>query len=526
MDYNLNRQRYGKPEYNIDIGGRSGDVPSTMLMEKFEETDIGGNDELAYDGYVRREICDFGPDTNLFEHERRRGGVNRASAMLELRSNGHRGSADVEKPEIFLGFGGPEDRDPRGINVDPDMKQLVRQEQSRMRFIRFTPDHSDNVTGGMRSEAKVMADNQKLFKIKRDRLKIFDRQIDGRREGLRRVYSHKSDLAKQVLVQSYGDFIKDYAMNPQRRANIVSRNIIRDSAKWRSETSDQDYQIARYSQICRRAKSTTTHSRTRDAAADVKWSDADTSKSYKALGLLMSHMIRGKRIRADAADGDIDMYKSEKTQDRKNTPVARDIALILRAMTQDAEFSTSDATMTVKTAARGPRAVLARQVLYNHIAPAHHHLNAEIVYKQVKPGADTRKCKDLVITDAAQAIISGNENVLGKRGRRDVVTGRRLDTTEDDDRTESEQTVNYRALVAEKRSVKTNTAGEDFKSESDNTQIRRELNKNHRVTSTQDQETNMEFLDNTSKERLGGVHGSKYMMRFHERDGKVSSIGE
>lgn len=527
MDYDLTRQSYGRIEQNVDQALPFGDMPSTMLTEKFEETDIG-NDEQSYENYVRGQITHWGPDTNLFEHERPRGAVNRSYGVLQLRSDGHRGTADVERPEIFLGFGGPEDRDPRGINVDPDMKELVRQEQARMRFIRFTPDHSDQVTGGMRSEAKVMADNQTLFKITRDRLKIFSRQIDGRREGLRRVYSHKSDIAKQVLVQSYGDFIKDYAMNPQRRANIVTRNIIRDSAKWRSETSDQDYQIARYSQICRRAKSTTEHKRVRDAQAadDAKWSDADTSKSYRALGLLMSHMIRGKRTRADAADGDIAMYQSEQTQDRKNAPVARDIALILRAMTQDAEFSNSDATMTMKTKAQGPRAVLTRQVVYNHIAPAHHHLNAEIVYKNVKPGEDTRKCKDKVITDARAVEISGTETVFGKRGRRDVVTGRRLETTNDDRPGESDHTVNYRTLISEKKSVRTNTNGEDLKKESDDTQIRREMHKNHRVVSTNDHETNMEFLDNTSKERLGGKHGSKYTMRLHDRDGKVSNLGE
>jgi hypothetical protein len=527
MNYDLTRQAYGRVEYNIDQSLNYGDMPSTMLTEKFEETDLG-NEEQSYDNYVRREICSFGPDRNLFEHERPRGAVNKSYGLIQLRSHGHRGTADVERPEIFLGFAGPEDRDPRGINVDPDMKELVRQEQARMRFIRFTPDHSDQVTGGMRSEAKVMADNQTLFKIKRDRLKVFSRQIDGRREGLRRVYAHKSDLAKQVLVQSYGDFIKDYAMNPQRRANIVTRNIIRDSAAWRSETSDQDYQVARYSQICRRNKSSTTHKRVLDAQAadDTKWSDADMTRSYKALGLLMSHMIRGKRTRTDTADGDIAMYASEQTQDRKNTPVARDIALILRAMTQDAEFDNSDVTMTVKTKHRSPVAVTARQVVYNHIAPAHHALNAEIIYKQVKPGADMRKIKDQVITDAAQVELTGTETIFGKTGCRDTVTGRRLDTDADDDRTESDQTVNYKTLIAEKKSRGTVTNGEEIKAEGDDTQIRRAPNKNYRIVRPDDHDTNMEFRDNTSKERLGGIHGSKYTMRQIDRDGKDSSLGE
>lgn len=523
MNYDLARQAYGRIEYNSDQALRYGDMPQTMLAEKFEETDIPY--ENVYDDYARKVASNFGPDGGaVFEHERRRGGVNRSYGIIQLRSNGHRGTADVEKPEIFLGFGGPEDRDPRGINVDPDMKELVRQEQARMRFIRFTPDHSDHVTGGGRSEAKAMADNQAVFRIKRERLKIFNRQIDGRREGLRRTYAHKSDIAKQVLVQSYGDFIKDYALNPQRRANLIAREIIRDSKAWRSETSDQDYQIARYSQICRRRQGSTKHKRVRDAqnSDDTKWSDADTSKSFKALGLLMSHMIRSKQTQTDSAKGDTDMQKSAKTQDRKNAPVARDIALILRAMTQDAEFSTGDTTMTVKTAKRGPVAVQARQIVYNHIAPAHHHLNAEIIYKGLKPGADMRKIKDKVITDAAQ--VDGDETRFGKTAK--LLKARAGEgTVEDSERKESDQTVNYRSLTAQRNTARGEViSGEDFKSESDNTQDRKTLNKQYRITTADDVETNIKFHDNTVKERLGGKHGTKYTMRQIDRDGKASFL--
>lgn len=529
MDYNLTRLTPGRVELNIDQSLKYGDMPSSMLTQKFEETDIGP-DENSYDDYARGVITNWGPDNGaIFEHERRRGGTNRSYGMIQLRSHGHRGTADVERPEIFLGFGGPEDRDPRGINVDPDMKELVRQEQARMRFVRFTPDHSDQVTGGMRSEAKVMADNQTLFKIKRDRLKIFNRQIDGRREGLRRVYANKSDIAKQVLVQSYGDFIKDYAMNPQRRATLISSEIIRDSRAWRTETSDQDYQIARYSQICRRRKGGNSHDRVKHAiqSDDRKWSDADSSKSYRALGILMSHMIRGKKTQADSARGDTDMSKSIKTQDRKCAPVAKDIALILRAMTQDAEFSTSDTTMTVKTKSRGPRAVQARQVVYNHIAPAHHYLNAEIIYKNVKPGADTRKIKDQVVTDSAQVGVTGTETQFGKNMAKGKKARAGDNAVEDSDRKESDHTVNYKIAVAQRKVARGEvTSGEDLTAESDNTQNRKAPNKQHRITSPDDHQTGIDFNDNASKERLGGHVGGKYTMRQIDRDGKNNTLGE
>jgi hypothetical protein len=523
MNYNLARQRQGRIDYSIDIGMRSGDMPSTLLAEKFEETLEGGPEEDAYDHHVRREICDWTGDRNLMEHERPRGGVNRSKGILELRAGGHRGSADVERPEIFLGFGGPEDRDPRGINVDPDMKQLVRQEQSRMRFVRFTPDHSDDTTGGGRSESQVMSDNQKLFRIKREKLKIFDRQIDGRREGLRRTYKHKSDIAKQVLVQSYGDFIKDYAMNPQRRAVIVSKGVIRDSKAWRVETSDQDYQIAKYSQICKRGVGDVTQNRVQVTAEDRKHTDADDGVSYKAVGILMANIVRGKKTAMEVADGDIDMYASSDAEVRKTAPAARDLALILRAMTQDADFSSSDASMTVKTAERGPWAVVARQTVYNHIAPAHHALNAEIIYKAVRPGSDMRKIASDIITDP-KTFSGSDETTAGKSAGRKTAFGRKLDVAYDDDRTESEQTVSYKTLLAERRHRAENASGEDVLKESDKSQVRRELNKVHRSVGVDEQMTDMKFKDTPVGERLGGHIGTKYTMRQVDRDGREGSI--
>lgn len=44
--------------------------------------------------------------------------------------------------------------------------------------------------------------------MSRSRLKVFDRQLDSRQEGLRRKQECISDVNKQVTVQSYGDMIK------------------------------------------------------------------------------------------------------------------------------------------------------------------------------------------------------------------------------------------------------------------------------------------------------------------------------
>lgn len=526
MDYNLTKTVEGKIEYNTGQAMPYGDMPPSMLVAKFEETDMGP-DEEAYNNYARTTLCNWGPDTNKFESENARGGVNRRSGRIQLQYYGHRGDADDPyRPEIFDGFIGPEDRDPRGICVDPDMKEFTKQQQSRMRFVGWTPDGSEQITGGGRSEGKLMADQQTLFKIVRDRLKVFDRQLDGRKEGIRRGYEHKSSVPKQILVQSYGDYIKDYALNPQRRANIISEQIVRDSRAWREETADADFAFARYTQLCRRARSRSNHNPVTSARQDSQFSDADTSKCFKAAALLMANIARGKTQCAFMMkNGDMDMSEARVTLARKTEPFIRDLALILRSMTADGRFATSDITMTGKTASPSIAQHLARQVVYNHLLPAHHQLNAEIIYKSVKPGADTRKIKNSVITDANNPQIRDINTIGGKTAPLKSVIGAKLHTSADTDKTESTKTFNYKLALnpnGDKRLKLTST--DTLAQESDQSQSRRPGQSKHRATSTKDVEDNMRYGDNTCKERHARGLGSKYMNRFIDRDSRGNEI--
>ena len=63
MNYDLARQAMGRIEFNTDQSMSYGDMPSTLLTEKFEETDIPY--ENAYDDYARKVATNWGPDTNL-----------------------------------------------------------------------------------------------------------------------------------------------------------------------------------------------------------------------------------------------------------------------------------------------------------------------------------------------------------------------------------------------------------------------------------------------------------------------------
>lgn len=514
-------------EHNVDVAMGYGDMPSSMLMAKFEETDMGP-DEDQYENYARGTLVDRRPDEATFEHERPRGAVNARAGRIQLQYEGHRGSAVPWAPELFLGFGGDEDRDPRGNNVDPDMKQLVKQEQARMRFIRFSADQCDQVTGGMRSEYKVMADKQKIDRLVRDRLKIFNRQLDGRREGLRRVFKHKSNVAKQVLIQSYGDFIKDYALNPQRRANIVCDKMLRDTKEYRAETSDQDYTIAKYAQ----ARKTTMGRKQRllnGEITDAEFAQSDNSKNFKALGLVMSNLVRLKH-QAHAEKTDISFSEGKNTVDYKSAPMVRDLALILRGLARDQDFSSGDATMLMKTAHRPQLEHQARLVVYNHLKPAHHYLSAEIMYKSVKPGADTRKIKDMVERDA-HAAQEQDETQGRKRDHRLAKSGMKLKRVDDGEYGEEDKTVSYKKLMAPQEVARRRQAnGENFSQESDNTQVRRPTHLLHRNPNKEDiSAVGINFANNTSKERLTAPMGTKYMRKFHDRDnreGEVESLSK
>jgi hypothetical protein len=528
MDYDLVRTVEGKIEYNLDQAMPYGDFAPSMLMSRFEETDIGP-DEDAYDDYARTTLTDWTPDQNKFEHEEARGGVNRRSGRIQLQYYGHRGDADsVYRPEIFDGFMGDEDRDPRGSQVDPDMKELRKQHDSRMRFVRFTPDGADHVTGGGRSEAQVMADQQKLFRVVRNRLKVFDRQIDGRRNGMRRTYKHKSNVPKQILVQSYGDFIKDYALNPQRRANVICKEILRNTRGWYLETMDADFAFARYSQICRRQRTKTTHNRVRDydeTARRNEIDDDDTAKHYKAVGLLMSNIINGKKQAvAMAKAGNMDFDEARNTVQRKTSPFERDLTQIMRAMTQDSEFSAHHNTMVGKTPCMVQQEHLMRQIVHNHILPAQYYLNAEIMYKSVKPGADTRKVKDLAITDANSPELRDMNTTAGKTAKRRLVHGAKLAREYDADHGESVKTFNYRTANFRADHRKRSANNDQNAGQSDDSQHRRPLHTNYRNASSADVVDNIRYGDNTSKERHTGALGSKYLNRHIDRDSRGDEI--
>lgn len=522
-DRDVPHQRNGVIRYRVGVGENYGNLPTADLARKFEETNMGPDEDL-YDNFARGTLTDRTADTAKFEHEQARGGVNRTAGVIEHHYYGHRGCADYERPEMFLGFAGPEERDPRGSNVDPDMRKMKEQAAARQRFVRFTPDHSDFTTSGGRSEGQLMQDQQSLFRITRDRLKVFSRQYDGRREGQRRdTYRSVSNVKKQIHVQSYGDLIRDYALNPQRRANILCKAMIRDSKAWREGTSDQDYHVAKYTQLCRRAQRKDTFNRVLGAqnADDTVWSDADTNVPMKSMGLLMASIINAKKTaHSNMTGSDRDYAEAKRTQDRKTAPLKKDLEMIMYMVSGDGDLSQHDSGIAYTAKAPETQEHLARLVMMNHLTPAHQYLNAELIYKSLKESRDFREIRSKVIVDPAQSEVHDKLSLVNKSKARKQIAGALLKTAEEADRGESRNTYSYRAAVKKRTgNVVRDTSHHPFGAESDNSAARKTSQTQYRVSSTKDVAQNTEFNDNASRDRRTGSMGTKYTMRQVDRDG-------
>ncbi len=507
MNYDLNQTVRGQIPDEYRHSMPYGAMPPAMLMSKFDETNVDEDPE-QYSNYFRGLASNFGPDTPAFEHEGARGGVNRSAGMLQLRHNGHRGDADTPyRPEHFDGFQGAEYRDPRGTNVDPDMKKLVEQSQARARFHLFNPDGNASITGGGINEDQMMAVKQKVFRRTREQLKIFDRQIDGRREGLRRTFKHKSDVNKQINVKSYGDAITDYALNPQRRANIIAKEVIRDSQAYRAETADCDRATAYYSQSCRTRTQKTADSLAHDTEAEADFAAADVTAAYKSVGILMSNVIKAKANTMQR--GDIDMANSTATVSAKTAPITKDITAIMKNIVTSTDFAAADATQGRKNAARVMADHLARVTVTDaQSAQAH----GEMSYKSVKPSADTRALASAIIADSKDPHIRDQVAATMKSARMERATGRKLATAEDQDVTSSRKTATYSsaARVNGDKRIRL-TSGDGRKYSSDESLVRRPNKTQHRAVTAGDTEEMIGYDDNNYANRHGGRIGSKYI---------------
>lgn len=584
MNYDL-RATERKYPLNSNIGMPYGDMPYSALTSKFEETLLPeGSGPPAesgsqYTDYARGLMMDRRPDENLFEHERSRGATNRSTGRIQLQYYGHRGNAsDPAHPELFLGFAGPENRDPRGINVDPNMGKFRAQEEARGRYFRFSKDHADFTTSGRRSETREIADMQALNKAVKSRLKVFSSQLDGRREGLRRMYTHKSAAGSTQKVASYGELIADDALTPTKRAFVVSGKLLRDTHAYRNGCRDTDFHAHWYGATRGGARPLPAGARAGHTATDGDWDKARAGKLYKsALSVLMGELARheaeldadraesgsvargkgtadesgnlraamsnreadsefstgrsgeGRRRGRNGPAGGVlfgadeqDYADSESRADPVKSAALKDVSLILEALRMDSDFGGSSDAPVRKLAARleGRGGTGARKSEQD--TEQRHLALADAIYKAAASGSDLRAIAADIAIDAEMGATT-ETNARRKGGgagrHRRGDGGTRIEVNG-----EERATVNFRPLLAAVAGAAA-TGGEEFRGKSRGVRdVKTLVGAPGGVE--RDPADEVKWGDNRKKERFIGKHGGKFTRREIDFDAADRPLNE
>jgi hypothetical protein len=495
--------------YDIKIGLRYGEMPDDALISKFEMTD-DYNPENDYHYYAKKQLTDRRPDTATFEHEKPRQSIGN-KGYLNLIHSGNRGGSEPRHSEIFL-----EDTwgDPRGIATDPNYMELRKQFDERMPYVRWSADADNSVPQGVWNEWESMRKQQMLFRQVAPRLAIFTTSKDGRRLGVSRVFQHESNLGKvDKAIQTYGDLIKEYAENPQRSTTILSNTIIARTRMYHQFTTDHEFQVAKYGQDNRKRKLTNDMQPLKYSDLDAYLPDCDKTVGYKAMGILMSQIVKNKHQTAQ----DIDYGKASASQVRKSEALSRDLAMILKSINQDADFSSSDQTRTGKTACQKQLPHGANVTTPDNYKPAHHLLNAELIYKAVKGDGDYREIQKNIVTDDRRVDVGETQTKNGKTAQKKSTHQKKgMAHVEVDG--QSLVAHNYKSAKA-KQECKPGSQSQDgdFQT-SDPTQNRKTPTSEYTTPSVDDVDQNMDFSDNTCKERHLAPLGDKYMFRQIHRD--------
>jgi hypothetical protein len=501
-------------DHDYSYGGLSRDA----IVAKFEETPIE-YDEMSYDSFARTQLTDRRPDTNLFADEGGRGRTNASSGYLQLRYYGHRGDADeVYRPEIFQGFAGEEDRDPRGINVEPDHKQLVRQHEARNRFIRFTSDAQETVTGGGRSESEVRQDNLKLRGVLKDRLSVFSQQIDGRNNPKAAVFGHVSSAQYSTLSPAYGE--ENEGMGGKQRKSSLLRKRIFGSAAYRDETDDQTRYSGKYTQV-RRRKSKGAHN-PRLAVHQNKFGKCDYTQTRRQMARLAS-TAAACRKNTQAITGDEVEFGSSVTTVVAKSAKLTDIIKALAHSKQESDFKQSDLTQVGKTARRGEARNTKLLTIDNTDRGVYDKLDVRMIYKSLKQG-EVSRIKYKLERDSAAAV-DYVEPLAGKSAGKDKLlrggAANNSKSTMQDEFGSAKITTAYKSKRREKHQSGVNSSLTVLDADSDKTIGGKTAKYTKDGIDRVDRhrwEGRASTADNLHQERRTAPLGRKYTLRAVDRD--------
>jgi len=182
-------------------GGKTGSIPRWMLERRFERTPIDEDPDQVH--YFQRNIAkDFRPDPVLFESDMVTTSRATNAGLLNLRLYGQLGTAEPDRPDMFLGF---TDRDPRGTAPDPDFSKYTDDSWKRAKrtVMSLNPDKSeDTITGGGLSGQGHDRVRQEMFRETQKRLRYFQPQLETT-FGAGRTLAPKNPYEQRARIADY-----------------------------------------------------------------------------------------------------------------------------------------------------------------------------------------------------------------------------------------------------------------------------------------------------------------------------------
>ncbi len=401
QDYAFINQYIGQPpsmeRTTKDVGQPTGKMPDEMLLAKFDYTDDG--DYLGtYSDYARGILKDRRPDRATMEYEEPRKSTQNAGVLNVLHYGGRGKLNSPAHPEINTEL---TDREPRRTFTDPDMREMRRQGEARTRFVRMDSGNADtSVTGGGLRENQVMDIKQTTFRMTRPRMMWFTTSKDGRRTGMRRDYEHKSLKTAMdnpdIVSNRYGDAIRDFALNPQRKTDILSNDIIRNTSWYHQNTTDHEFAVAKYGQDARRKRLDTRENKvaTYDGDSSRVRTCAEDSQQRKAAGILMANIVMQKHFTEQDTE-----HKNSKESFTAKSAAPKDMQIVQQLTQADTTYTDTDSGMLKKSKNQELQAHGKLTTRQEGVTPAHVKLDAELMFKAVRQTGDFNKIQQQVHTD-------------------------------------------------------------------------------------------------------------------------------
>lgn len=521
MDYNkFQRVKPTDVTYNLDTAMPYGEMPSEALIKKFEETSDLNDGEGQYESYARGTLKDFSPDPITLEQNVRRKDYTAKGILNVLHSGGRGELNNPSHPEMFLEL---TEREPRGTATDPDFRRLVDQQEARMRFVRFSSDADNSIHQGRPSESEMYHKSRYLVhKQAKARAKIFRTSKDGRREGIRReYYPHVSNVQKtqedlnkfRPESQTFTDYITDFALNPSRKTVKLSNTIVTDSRLYNQFTTDHEFKVAKYGESTRSRRLLP---KVGSVVSDIDGENyddipggeyvphEDTSKSFKAAGILMGAIVKQKHEQdLNQRGGVADQGNTLETMaNRKTQALQNDLNKVIYESQTGIEMKSQVQTIQGKVPTPQRAEHLARVTTGDASKPAHQLHNAELMYKSVKGTDDMDKVRREMITDDRKVPHREELTIFGKNGRTVAATGKRKTESEAIIEGKSLQTVAFK--TGRKSSTNTSMKGvaahtEGFAGKSDYTRVGKTNTATYRNASVNDQIAENQFFNNLAQ---------------------------